>query len=116
MERTGPAGAPPPATGRPDEVVSDPLVAAAMCLKNVLILVESTLRADTDGAARSPSSKPASEQMAGETQTDGLMGLKTIRHPGVIYGVGTKLYRNLYKKIGVCDFNMFFFGKHLIFL
>ena len=77
MERTGPAGAPPPATGRPDEVVSDPLVAAAMCLKNVLILVESTLRADTDGAARSPSSKPASEQMAGETQTDGLMGLKT---------------------------------------
>ena len=76
MERTGPAGAPPPATGRPDEVVSDPLVAAAMCLKNVLILVESTLRADTDGAARSPSSKPASEQMAGETQSDGLMGLK----------------------------------------
>lgn len=65
VERTGPAGAAPAPQGRADEVVADPLVAAAMCLKNVLILVEPTLRADTDGASRqSLSSKPGPGDMA----------------------------------------------------
>eukprot|EP00438_Fugacium_kawagutii_P030223 Skav219516 [mRNA] locus=scaffold30:11667:13913:- [translate_table: standard] len=63
VERTGPAGAAPAPHGR-DDVVVDPLVAATMCLKNVLILVEPTLRADTDGASRHPSSKPGPGDMA----------------------------------------------------
>ena len=64
VERTGPAGAAPTPPGRNDEVVSDPLVAAAMCLKNVLILVEPVLRADADVRQSSGSSKPGPNDTA----------------------------------------------------
>lgn len=67
VERTGPAGAAPAPPGRSDDVVTDPLIAAAMCLKNVLILVEPTLRAaDADGGSRQASgnSKPGPNDTA----------------------------------------------------
>lgn len=122
VERTGPAGAPPPVGSRNDEVVSDPLVAAAMCLKNVLILVESQLRADADGgSARSPSSKPASEQMAGELSD----GARTHGHHGTRGTVKNKLesshllswnknHRN--RQIGLPFFSGFFVRKFVLYI
>lgn len=38
--------------GSKDEVVSEPLVAAAMCLKNVLLLVDASLREEKPGSGR----------------------------------------------------------------
>ena len=76
--RAGPAGAAPPpqdeVSDSSDPKVTDPLVAAAMCLKNVLILVDPQLRADTDGASRqSPSSKLApGDMVAGSGRDTGL--------------------------------------------
>ncbi|CAJ1423434.1 unnamed protein product [Effrenium voratum] len=72
-ERTGPAGAAP---AQRDEV-TDPLVAAAMCLKNALMVEQTVASADREADARQGTPKPAdmAEMEAGLIEDAALLKL-----------------------------------------